>query len=61
MGACGLKLRCHYTVMGPCCVTPYGGVWIEMSLRNLWESTMNVTPYGGVWIEIWIVYEIFVR
>ena len=33
-------------------VTPYGGVWIEMSRPNTAQGSQTVTPYGGVWIEM---------
>ena len=33
-------------------VTPYAGVWIEISLLNPFSISGNVTPYAGVWIEM---------
>ena len=33
-------------------VTPYAGVWIEISLYALQYIPVQVTPYAGVWIEI---------
>ena len=36
-------------------VTPYGGVWIEMSDNLYIFRMLSVTPYGGVWIEITFV------
>ncbi len=34
-------------------VTPYAGVWIEISRpHELVQSVTLVTPYAGVWIEI---------
>ena len=33
-------------------VTPYAGVWIEISLYALRCIPAQVTPYAGVWIEI---------
>ena len=33
-------------------VTPYAGVWIEISFRLSNDCTVVVTPYAGVWIEI---------
>ena len=33
-------------------VTPYAGVWIEISIKALAAYTGIVTPYAGVWIEI---------
>ena len=33
-------------------VTPYAGVWIEITTNlDVWYKTI-VTPYAGVWIEI---------
>ena len=34
------------------CVTPFVGVWIEISLAHLDIQGGNVTPFVGVWIEI---------
>ena len=34
------------------CVTPYAGVWIEISYLDGICKTRFVTPYAGVWIEI---------
>ena len=33
-------------------VTPYAGVWIEMSVSVSLTVKYLVTPYVGVWIEI---------
>ena len=33
-------------------VTPYAGVWIEISIYHIIHNTCYVTPYAGVWIEI---------
>ena len=33
-------------------VTPYAGVWIEISGSMSSGSMSSVTPYAGVWIEI---------
>ena len=52
MEACGLKLPKLITLLGVRCVTPYGGVWIEINSPHPPPPTANVTPYGGVWIEI---------
>ena len=35
-------------------VTPYGGVWIEISGDINTMVDPLVTPYGGVWIEMLI-------
>ena len=34
-------------------VTPFTGVWIEMSHINPIIRPTNVTPFTGVWIEIY--------
>ena len=34
------------------CVTPYAGVWIEITNVPWLFHIINVTPYAGVWIEI---------
>ena len=33
-------------------VTPYAGVWIEISVGIFERFKVSVTPYAGVWIEI---------
>ena len=33
-------------------VTPYAGVWIEISRIKVEGEWIPVTPYAGVWIEI---------
>ena len=33
-------------------VTPYAGVWIEITEYGGGYRGTNVTPYAGVWIEI---------
>ena len=35
-----------------CNVTPFVGVWIEISLTNVGTFSITVTPFVGVWIEI---------
>ena len=35
-------------------VTPYAGVWIEISACIIVQTEKKVTPYAGVWIEICI-------
>ena len=35
-------------------VTPFMGVWIEISYLNLNFKVTTVTPFMGVWIEILI-------
>jgi len=34
------------------CVTPFTGVWIEISREEGEENMRMVTPFTGVWIEI---------
>ena len=35
-------------------VTPFVGVWIEISVEDAQgEKEEKVTPFVGVWIEIW--------
>ena len=36
-------------------VTPYLGVWIEISFRLINAGACHVTPYLGVWIEIYFI------
>ena len=36
-------------------VTPYAGVWIEITGFRNTLAKIIVTPYAGVWIEIWIL------
>ena len=33
-------------------VTPFAGVWIEISVENIKKGNFKVTPFAGVWIEI---------
>ena len=33
-------------------VTPFAGVWIEMSVLSITSFVPSVTPFAGVWIEI---------
>ena len=33
-------------------VTPFAGVWIEISLYPVTNCMHHVTPFAGVWIEI---------
>ena len=41
------------------CVTPYGGVWIEIRNGPSRPAFRRVTPYGGVWIEILLASTVF--
>ena len=36
-------------------VTPYAGVWIEITSSKTEVTKVSVTPYAGVWIEIMII------
>ena len=36
-------------------VTPYAGVWIEISILISTQDFPCVTPYAGVWIEITVL------
>ena len=36
----------------PHLVTPFAGVWIEISTRSSDNVLYRVTPFAGVWIEI---------
>ena len=42
-------LHCFFPILD---VTPYAGVWIEISKVMLPLWSCRVTPYAGVWIEI---------
>ena len=33
-------------------VTPFAGVWIEISFCVMYLRCKSVTPFAGVWIEI---------
>ena len=33
-------------------VTPFAGVWIEISHCHFSETECKVTPFAGVWIEM---------
>ena len=33
-------------------VTPFAGVWIEISLTMSSVEEIDVTPFAGVWIEM---------
>ena len=41
----GLKMVCLF-------VTPFAGVWIEISALPSPQRGEDVTPFAGVWIEI---------
>ena len=52
MEACGLKYHSILNRSFFFYVTPYGGVWIEITWGQYNYLFSRVTPYGGVWIEI---------
>ena len=49
---CGLKLQGAFVFYIHIPVTPYAGVWIEITKTGTAFYDINVTPYAGVWIEI---------
>ena len=49
---CGLKYDEKDRICIRINVTPYAGVWIEMSVSVSLTVKYLVTPYAGVWIEI---------
>ena len=49
---CGLKCSGKSFVDTAYIVTPFAGVWIEITLRQRMISVFHVTPFAGVWIEI---------
>ena len=51
---CGLKLRpsSRYHPRAEQ-VTPFMGVWIEITIAGSEDKVTVVTPFMGVWIEIW--------
>ena len=48
---CGLKPRLLMVSCVILIVTPFVGVWIETTRRELRQTRRNVTPFVGVWIE----------
>ena len=52
---CGLKSKflCIDPLINP--VTPFAGVWIEITWNALMKYLLIVTPFAGVWIEILIL------
>ncbi len=42
-------------------VTPFAGVWIEITFVDFLLRGIYVTPFAGVWIEISEVYEEFLK
>ena len=52
---CGLKsFYRRYCQLGQL-VTPFMGVWIEISLDGYVPKNAKVTPFMGVWIEMYVV------
>ena len=49
---CGLKSVTGSIFLEPYLVTPFAGVWIEMTSHKMIASLDIVTPFAGVWIEI---------
>ena len=49
---CGLKLYQIKDISLFVSVTPYAGVWIEITRLCSHCIQIAVTPYAGVWIEI---------
>ena len=41
-----------YIKYGTQAVTPFAGVWIEISSNRSIRKAVAVTPFAGVWIEI---------
>ncbi len=41
--------------MRGCTVTPFAGVWIEITHNHKIPPIVCVTPFAGVWIEITVV------
>ena len=52
MWGCGLKYEKMAFCSCSAAVTPYVGVWIEISDLLSCLGRTKVTPYVGVWIEI---------
>ena len=49
---CGLKSEISSNLKNPIAVTPFVGVWIEITAVAAMYSQELVTPFVGVWIEI---------
>ena len=49
---CGLKYKNQSIPVGVSRVTPFTGVWIEITFPKAIDKGGNVTPFTGVWIEI---------
>ena len=52
VGECGLKFLLSVARVTTATVTPRGGVWIEIIIKDIQSGWPGVTPRGGVWIEI---------
>ena len=48
---CGLKFSGVVMKNSYICVTPFAGVWVEIS-PIIWLYVSTVTPFAGVWVEI---------
>ena len=51
---CGLKSEDEVLTDALELVTPFVGVWIEISMNRTRPKQIVVTPFVGVWIEIFI-------
>ena len=40
----------------PIDVTPFAGVWIEITMLDEVYKLASVTPFAGVWIEIGFIF-----
>ena len=49
---CGLKFNKLFTASFDEFVTPFVGVWIEITSKGSGRKAVKVTPFVGVWIEI---------
>ena len=54
---CGLKSYVYGTDRLADHVTPFVGVWIEITQSKYFVASRKVTPFVGVWIEICITSE----
>ncbi len=54
MWGCGLKFDMLSAAIDALNVTPYVGVWIEITTLPQKIKNEPVTPYVGVWIEIFL-------
>ena len=57
---CGLKFTWSALTLFPHFVTPFVGVWIEISDDTVNTTQSLVTPFVGVWIEMLLMQAISV-